>query len=73
MAAHLKSDQRLVYLFKRTAKALSHGAGEVSRVGESSRAQATWGVERARRWMKELHKLTTERAGGSLSCNLPTL
>ena len=28
MAAHLKSDQRRVYLFKRTAKALSHGAGE---------------------------------------------
>jgi hypothetical protein len=73
MAAHLKSDQRRVYLFKRTAKTLSHGAGEVYRVGESSRAQATWGVERARRWMKKLHKLTTERAGGSLSCNLPTL
>ena len=34
MAAHLKSDQRRVYLFKRSAKALSHGAGE------SSRAQA---------------------------------
>jgi hypothetical protein len=28
MAAHLKSDQRRVYLFKRTAKALSHRAGE---------------------------------------------